>query len=42
MPEALTWAFDAVALGIVAWTIELGFGASDGEQGPSQVYRVTY
>ena len=29
MPEALTWAFDAVALGIVAWNvIELGFGAS--------------
>ncbi len=29
MPEALTWAFDAVALGIVGWNIiELGFGAS--------------
>ncbi len=29
MPEALTWVFDAVALGIVAWNvIELGFGAS--------------
>jgi hypothetical protein len=29
MPEALTWAFDALALGIVAWNvIELGFGAS--------------
>jgi hypothetical protein len=29
MPEALTWVFDALALGIVAWNvIELGFGAS--------------
>jgi len=29
MPEALTWIFDAVAIGIVAWTvIELGFGPS--------------
>ena len=29
MPEALTWVFDAIAVGIVAWNvIELGFGAS--------------
>lgn len=29
MPEALTWVFDAIAIGIVAWNvIELGFGAS--------------
>jgi len=29
MPELLTWVFDAIALGIVAWNvIELGFGAS--------------
>ena len=29
MPEALTWVFDAAAVGVVAWNvIELGFGAS--------------
>ena len=29
MPEALTWVFDAVALGIITWNvIELGFGGS--------------
>jgi hypothetical protein len=29
MPEALTWVFDAVAVGVVVWNvIELGFGAS--------------
>jgi tellurite resistance protein TehA-like permease len=29
MPEALTYVFDAIALGVVAWNvIELGFGAS--------------
>jgi uncharacterized membrane protein YhaH (DUF805 family) len=29
MPEALTWVFDAIAAGVVAWNvIELGFGAS--------------
>jgi hypothetical protein len=29
MPEALTWIFDAIALGVAGWTIaELGFGES--------------
>ncbi|WP_158812500.1 hypothetical protein [Methylocapsa sp. S129] len=30
MPDWLTWAFDALALGVLAWTIaELGFGESE-------------
>jgi len=33
MPEALTWVFDAIAAGVVAWNvIELGFGASRAPQ----------
>ena len=29
MPEALTWVFDALAVGVVVWNVvELGFGAS--------------